>query len=109
MLLKIGRHLRPRPHFKLVVGREEGENNFLEGYRHHFTHLRPLSHKGPLVLIDGKTDEDDLRLAAQLAARFSQGRDAASVSIGVTEKNGRAYTIDVRPLTREEIPEGWYL
>ena len=24
MLLKVGRHLRPRPHFKVIVGREEG-------------------------------------------------------------------------------------
>ena len=31
MLLKVGRHLRPRPNFKIIVGREEGENRFLEG------------------------------------------------------------------------------
>jgi len=33
MLLKVGRHIRPAPHFKLIVSREEGETNFLEGYR----------------------------------------------------------------------------
>jgi tRNA U34 2-thiouridine synthase MnmA/TrmU len=109
MLLKVGRHLRPRPHFKLVVGREEGENNFLEGYRHRFTHLRPLSHKGPLVLVDGAADRDDLHLAAALTARFSQGRDAAAVTVAVTEKGGERYDLTVRPLRHEDIPEGWYL
>ncbi|MEJ2575034.1 MAG: tRNA (5-methylaminomethyl-2-thiouridylate)-methyltransferase [Gammaproteobacteria bacterium] len=109
MLLKIGRHLRPRPHFKLVVGREEGENNFLEGYRHRFTHLRPLSHKGPLVLVDGTAGADDLRLAAQLAARFSQGRDAPTVEVAVTEKDGQTYQLTVPPLSHAEIPQEWYL
>ena len=109
MLLKVGRHLRPRPHFKIIVGREEGENNFMEGYRHRYAHLRPLSHKGPLVLLDGSADQDDLRLAAQLAARFSQGRDDASVNIGITEKNGHTYEIAVTPLSNEQIPKEWYL
>ena len=109
MLLKIGRHLRPRPHFKLVVGREEGENNFLEGYRNHFTHLRPLSHKGPLVLVDGTADADDLHLAARLLARFSQGRNAPTVKIAITEKDGHAYELNVPPLKSKEIPQEWYL
>ena len=50
MLLKVGRHLRPAAHFKLIVGREDGENNFLEGYRKQFVHLRIASHAGPLTL-----------------------------------------------------------
>ena len=54
MLLKVGRHLRPRAHFKIIVGREEGENRFLEGYRKRFTSIIPTSHTGPLVLIDGE-------------------------------------------------------
>ena len=36
MLLKVGRHIRPEPHYKLIVSREEGENKFLSGYKKHF-------------------------------------------------------------------------
>jgi len=36
MLLKVGRHIRPQPHYKLIVSREEGENNFLKGYKKPF-------------------------------------------------------------------------
>lgn len=43
MLLKVGRHLRPRPHFKLIIAREDGENRFLEGYRKQFTHFMPAA------------------------------------------------------------------
>ena len=110
MLLKVGRHLRPRPHFKLIIGREEGENNFLEGYRRQFTHLRPLSHNGSLALIDGTlAGKDDMQLAARLLARFSQGRDAAQVRINITEKNGQSHDLDVVPLPTQDISQDWYL
>lgn len=109
MLLKVGRHLRPRPHFKVIVGRDEGENNFLSGYRRRFTHLYPTSHKGPLVLVNGETDRDDLQLAARLAARFSQGRDRDEVTVAVHDGRGSEQVLTVRPLTAAEIPASWYI
>ncbi len=109
MLLKVGRHLRPRPHFKLIIGRDEGENEFLHGYRRQFTHLYPASHKGPLVLLDGNADADDLALAARLTARFSQGREAEEVDIAVRARDGAEQLLRVRPLAPGEIPSHWYL
>lgn len=108
MLLKVGRHVRPRPNFKLIIGRDEGENNFLEGYRKQFTHLRSTSHKGPLVLLDGEAGEDDLELAARLLGRFSQGRDAPEVEVEIN-RNGETATRRVRPLPPDEIRPDWYL
>ena len=109
MLLKVGRHLRPRPHFKLIVGREEGENRFLEGYKKRFVHLLPTSHTGPLVLLDGEIRDGDLELAARLTARFSQGRDAGKVTVQVHNNDGETQTLEVAPLTSEQIPDEWYL
>ncbi len=109
MLLKVGRHIRPRPGFKLIVGREEGENNFLEGYRKRFVHLRTTSHRGPLVLIDGEVSEADLDLAARLTARFSQGRDAQSVTVTSTDRQGRTRVMDVCPMSSGDIPQEWYI
>ena len=109
MLLKVGRHLRPRPNFKIIVGREEGENRFLEGYRKRFVHMIPRSHSGPLVLLDGELTAGDIELAARLAARFSKGRDAEQVTIEVKPMDADAYCFDVLPLTADEIPAGWYL
>ena len=109
MLLKVGRHLRPRPHLKLIVGREEGENNFLSGYRGQFTHLHAVDIPGPFVLVDGPATEDDLALAARLTARFGQGRSAASVRVAVTERGGARRELDVVPMPLEEIPPQWYL
>lgn len=109
MLLKIGRHLRPRPNFKLIVGREEGENNFLSGYRRQFVHLSALSHDGPLVLVEGELNEEDLQLAARLTARFGQGRDSAQVRVEITDKSGVARTLEVVPMPLDQIPQEWYL
>ncbi len=109
MLLKVGRHLRPRPHFKLVIGREEGENNYLEGYRRQYTRLSTLSHPGPVALLDGEAAGDDLELAARLVARFSQGRNAAQVEVEIRMPDGASRSLQVAPLDTAEIPQAWYL
>ncbi len=109
MLLKVGRHLRPRPHFKLIVGRDEGENNFLSGYRSRYTCLHAVSHEGPLTLVDGSADAGDLELAARLTARFGQGRDAAAVTVEVRHCRGGTETLTVPPLPQDSIPAEWYL
>jgi tRNA-specific 2-thiouridylase len=109
MLLKVGRHLRPRQNFKLIVGRDEGENNFLEGYRRRFIHLHATSHEGPLTLIDGTVNEDDLELAARLTARFGKGRDAEAVTLSVTDVQGNSRELKVTPLSATEILPEWYL
>jgi tRNA-specific 2-thiouridylase len=109
LLLKIGRHLRPRPHFKLIVAREEGETNFLNGYRRDFTHLYASSHSGPIVLVEGEASDVDLELAARVTARFGQGRSADRVVVEVHPRNKEAYPIEVAPLPANEIPESWYL
>jgi len=110
MLLKVGRHIRPKSHFKVIIGREEGENNFMNGYRKQFTHLRAISHNGPLALIDGDVSGDDLQLAAQLVARYSQGRDVAEVQVEINEKGKETpFTLDVAPLRNDDIPQAWYI
>ncbi len=106
MLLKVGRHFRPKPNFKLIVAREEGENNFLQGYKKQFITLMTMSHKGPLTLLDGTANEGDLELAARIVARFSQGRDADVVDVEVTE-NGVGHTLSVKPFAVDEIQEAW--
>ena len=109
LLLKIGRHVRPAPHYKLIIGREDGENQFLEGYRKQFIHLRTVDVPGPLVLVDGCPTAADLELAARITARYSKGRDAAQVSISITEPAGAERTISVVPLPPSELPEKWLL
>ncbi len=107
MLLKVGRHIRPASHFKLIVSREEGENNFLNGYKKQYTHLFTTSHPGPLVLVDGEPTEADLELAARIAARYSKGKTAESVAVEIHKPGEEGYTVEVTPLPPGELKEEW--
>ncbi|PLX60750.1 tRNA (5-methylaminomethyl-2-thiouridylate)-methyltransferase [Sedimenticola selenatireducens] len=109
MLLKVGRHLRPRPHFKVIISREEGEGNFLQGYRKQFVSLLTTSHAGPFALLDGAVNDDDIALAARLVARYSQGKQADLVELTVTGLDGRQQQLSVKPLGADEIPQEWYI
>ena len=109
ILLKLGRHIRPAPNYKLIIAREDGENNYLQGYRQRFGFIQCLSHGGPVVLVDGEPSPQDLELAARIAARFTQGKQQPQVLMEVTAKNGVATQQQVQPLTPEQIPEHWYI
>jgi len=109
MLLKVGRHLRPAPHFKLIVSREDGENKFLQGYKKRFGFIEIKSHNGPLTLIDGELSDEDLKLASRIAARFSQGREADIVTVKTTTKEGEEKLFDIPPMPSSEIKQEWYI
>ncbi|MGD2083898.1 MAG: tRNA (5-methylaminomethyl-2-thiouridylate)-methyltransferase [Chromatiales bacterium] len=109
MLLKVGRHIRPNPGFKLIVSREEGEGRFMQGYRKRFTSLTTLSHPGPLALIDGRPREEEMELAARIVARYSQGRAEDAVELELAQPDGSARRLRVRPLPANELPAEWIL
>ncbi|MDA1073550.1 MAG: tRNA (5-methylaminomethyl-2-thiouridylate)-methyltransferase [Proteobacteria bacterium] len=109
MLLKVGRHIRPAANFKLIIGREDGENRYLEGYRKQFTSLYSTSHNGPLCLIDGNASRDDVALAARILARYSQGRSADLVSVCVQHLGGVDEQLSVAPLAPADLLEEWHV
>ena len=109
MLLKVGRHIRPAKNFKMIIGREDGENKFMQGYSKQFVTLRIKSHPGPLVLIDGFVSDADLNLAARIMGRFGKCRDADLVSIEATRIGGETLMMEVPPMTADDIPKEWYV
>jgi tRNA U34 2-thiouridine synthase MnmA/TrmU len=109
MLLKVGRHLRPSSRFKVIIAREEGEANFLQGYRKHYPHMNTVSHGGPLALIDGDIDEQDIELIARVVARYSQGRNADQVELRFTDLSGESRLLTVAPMPADELPKEWLI
>jgi len=109
MLLKVGRHIRPKANFKLIVSREEGENNFLSGYRNQFINMMTSSHPGPLTLLDGSLSEDDLQLAAQIVARYSKGRNDEAVVVTVNQLDGSQRDVTVKPFRHDQMPPSWFI
>lgn len=109
MLLKVGRHLRPRPNYKLIIARDEGETKFLTGYRYRFAHVSSTSHPGPIALIDGEPTDSDLELAARITARYGKGRDMQQVEVEVITQQGAVRTLNVKPAAKDEIPAKWFV
>ncbi len=109
MLLKVGRHIRPNQRLKIIVGREEGENRYMEGYRNTFLSITPTSHSGPLALLDGTPTNADVELAAQIVARYSQGRDVAKVTLEARFPDGQTQSLSVTPLSATDIPQDWHV
>jgi tRNA-specific 2-thiouridylase len=106
MLLKVGRHIRPAEHYKLIVGREEGENNYMNGYKKQFTHLESTTHEGPLALVEGELKKEDYDLAAQIVAQFGQGKNSDKVNIQITSATGVSHLLTVAPT---EVKKEWYI
>ena len=109
MLLKVGRHIRPRPHFKLIVAREDGEAQFMSGYKKEYVSMHCTDHRGPLVLLDGTLNDDDIALAGRILARYGQGRDEAQINVTVRNQQGDEHIISVEPFHVDEIPEAWFI
>ena len=68
-----------------------------------------VSHDGPLTLIDGSPDSTDLTLAARIAARYSQGRDAAEVRVEACHTDGVTEQLLVAPLAPWEVDPRWHI
>ena len=109
MMLKVGRHIRPNERYKMIIAREEGEVKFLEGYRNQYTNLYPTSCNGPLALIDGKPNQKDLKMAARILARYSQGRTREKVDVEVRLDSGVLQQFIVQPLSAEEVSQDWMI
>lgn len=108
-LLKVGRHLRPRAHFKLIIGRDQKENEFLEKFPNRYISLHCVDHPGSLVLVDGKVNQDDFALAAKITARFSKCHSATKVLVQVNPLQKQPYQLEVKPLTMQEVLLDWYV
>ena len=110
ILLRLGRHLRLRPDLKVIIGRNEEENDILEQYcGQKYSGLLTISHGGPIALIDGAYNHDDIIFIARIIARFSSGREDKEVKIEVNNKNGKKEDVNIEPLAKDELQLRWYI
>jgi tRNA U34 2-thiouridine synthase MnmA/TrmU len=109
MLLKVGRHIRPTPEFKLIIARDAGESKFLEGYRKQFASIYATSHSGPMALVDGDLEPEQYELAAAIVARYGQGRNADEVELSLTIPDRTSQKIKTAPMDTKAVMQEWYV
>ena len=84
-LLKIGRHFKIRPKFKLIVGRNEEENKKLISIaRPGDTVFEPLNVPGPTGIGRGLYDEDVKSVSSKIIARYTA--EDKKISVKVTHR-----------------------
>ncbi len=110
IMLKMGRHFRLAPHLKLIIGREEGENRFMQGYKNQFMSIHPTSHPGALCLVDGEFKSDEERdQALALVARYSQGKNDPQVKLVIRQSTGEEQEYSISPMLPEDINKDWLI
>ncbi len=111
LLCKVGRHFRLPRGGRLIVGRFEEENLFLDRFRSRHARLVATAHKGATALVslrDGELPEaEDLEVAASVLARYGKGRGEARVVVELSAPDHET-EIAVQPATPEAC-EAWIL
>jgi len=108
IMLKMGRHFRLAPHLKIIIGREEGENRFMQGYKNQFVTIFPTSHPGALCLVDGEFKSDEERQQAlALVARYSQGKNEPQVTLNIRQTDGSEQEYSIQPIAAEAVKQEW--
>ena len=109
-LLKMGRHFRFSPGAKLVVGRQEEENQKIQIFAQGEDILfKVSSFPGPLSLLRGKLDEGDIEKAAAITAHYSKAKDLRNIEVtykGPDEDHHQSLL--ATPISRGEI-ERWMI
>ena len=97
-LLKFGRHLRLSETLKIIVGRHEVDNDFLEKYCAGRWTAEVRDVPGPLVLIDGEPGPEEFELIGKITAAYGKAKDADQALVDFT-KDGKEHSLMVTPET----------
>ena len=104
-LLKFGRHFRLSPTVKLVVGRNEEENQKIETFSQAGdVLLKTVLYPGPVSLLRGEADETERERAASITARYSKAKGMEKVEVHYQKvEREEEKSIFVSPLSEAEI------
>jgi predicted ribosome quality control (RQC) complex YloA/Tae2 family protein len=84
-LLKVGRHFGLGITAKIIVGRDQGENELIDSQiRKEDTLLSVESFPGPTTLVTGDLSGEAIQLAADITASYSDAPSGKPVAVRVT-------------------------
>jgi len=106
ILLKVGRHFRPSSKLKVVVGRDEVENRFLERYAENGRWMfSSIDVVGPVTIVEGDIGPEEMHLAASITARYADGDKISPLRIKY-ELGDSSGILEVEPAPANNL-ESW--
>lgn len=102
-LLRVGRHFRLGPVLKLIVGRDAAENAAIEAARELYDLMLKVENvPGPSGLLPLTATADEIKLAAQICASYSDSPKEGKVLVNVKSARG-VESMHVEPAARSTI------
>lgn len=87
-LLRLGRHFRISENCKVIVGRDENENNSIEAIAGEGDYLlRVIGYGSPTTVMTGSIADSDIENAARLCARYSDAKHLSEVIVRIMRKD----------------------
>lgn len=101
-LLKVGRHFRLTDKVKLIVGRDEQENeHLLRLIEQDDGLLQTVNFPGPISILKGKFDNDNIiNTAASIVGRYSDNKDPGRINI-IFKNKGKEIVLQIESCTEE--------
>lgn len=100
-LLTIGRHFRISDEAKIIVARNEQEDNELEKYRHVSDYFLIPDFKGPDVFVKGAISDSDMKFIGSILLRYGKS-DGNKAAVTVYEKNAEIKRLVVNTKISDE-------
>ena len=106
-LLKFGRHFRLSPHLKLVVGRNEEDNQKIQTFAQKGDlWVKVLNYPGPVSLLRGEFNDSEIEKAASITLRYGKAKDLKGVTVTYRKvKEDSHHSISVSSAPEQEIRE----
>ncbi len=101
-LLKVGRQFRLSPTAKLVVGRNQADNEKLQQLSEGCgLKLRCANFSGPLGIFCGDPKQEDLEKAAAILASYGKGKDEEELEVLFMAPD-KQFMLKIKPMPRED-------
>ncbi|RMF93233.1 MAG: DUF814 domain-containing protein [Candidatus Schekmanbacteria bacterium] len=103
-LLKVGRHLRIDKETKLVIGRNEAENNGLKNMlKDEDICFEPVNVQGPSAILRTNSSQKNIELAARLIAYYCKGNGDGITLSAKKHSEDKETFLQTKPADSEEI------
>jgi hypothetical protein len=99
--LKVGRHFRVGPTTKVILGRNQRENQDLQALADRGdTLIHPVGVPGPTALVPGGAEPPEMETAAAITAAYSDGKEGGKTEVRIGNVEGEVI-LAVSPRPKE--------
>ncbi len=103
-LLNFGRHFRLKSGAKLIVGRDEKENQIIEKLADDNDLLiEGIGFGSPLALLKNSNNPEDIDISASICIRYSKKRDKKNVKVAARTRKGTIAETEISPMDRKSV------